>query len=251
MMTLATYNSIQIPQVSWTELFLVCGVLIGVYILLQYFFWILSHIEVKIPFFNKRRYTILLDVMHDFLMWYEPFAIIILSVLFILVDPVINGLFVLLILLLGFGQIRNYVYGKFIKVNNQFEEGAKVTTGNVFGYILKIGNTGLYLQESEGIRFVPYYVLISQGYSIISGRIQGVLLSLKLERDIPISKSDFEKIKDICLLSPYLERNKKHSFELSSDGRIECIVQLKRELLKPNFIRLIEENNFKVTTIDT
>ena len=112
---------------------------------------------------------------------YEPAALVFLASLFILINPVFHGLMALLVLLTGFNHIRNYLNGRIIRFTNAVSIGKSIQTANLQGTVFEVGNFGVQLKTNKGAHFVPYGLLLKDGFTLKSAEAGGGLYHLIIE----------------------------------------------------------------------
>jgi hypothetical protein len=236
---------------GWTSLLLLCLILFVAFIILDYIHWILSHVNLSLSASRKKWYDWFVDAIHDFMMWYEPIVVLIICVGFVLINPIMHGLIVLFIVIFFFSQIRDYISGRFIKVDNNFLEGISIKVGKSKGEITNLKRLGVYLRETDGIKFIPYHQMLNDGYTLISGDNSGSLLKLSIsDANNKLTKKELEKIKDLTILSPYLDKKTVPRFLLNEDdGIIKVNLMLVGEEFKDHYVQMLEDNKLQVKAL--
>lgn len=234
-------------QFNWIDLGIAALFLLLIYFLLQFIQRIIS----RAGFLRNLRFTIQ-DGIHQLLLLYEPLVGIILIGIFAFINPMLHGSLLILLVLLGFKQLRNYVSGRVIQINNSLSNGKKVRVGDHQGVISAVGRQGIELQTDEGLHFIPFLHLQEKGYTIISGQEIGGFYQLELvpkeEKEAPSAHQ--ERLMNLLAATPYLDIQFKP--ELSAKGKtIQARILLKEENHLNALLPLIEEWGYqaKVTNL--
>jgi len=165
----------QFNTISWFYFFLYALLLIGLYFLLL----LLSGLVNRAQFLGvwQARFS---RVLQFLLHAYEPVALVILLVSFVLVNPVVHGFIAAFFILLGYLPIRNYINGRIFLLANELKEGQHIEINKKAGVVKKTERLGLLLQTPEGLRFVNYSSLLSDGFVLLKGEKVGGLYELQL-----------------------------------------------------------------------
>jgi hypothetical protein len=233
---------------GWSKFFVLGLLLVLVFLLLKYLYWLLSNLSLSVNISNKKRYYYILDVIHDFIMWYEPIAILIICIGFILVNPILNGLILFFSIVFTYHQIRNYLAGRFIKVNNNFVIGTKLNIDGTAGELSYLGRLGIYLREKKGLKYIPYHSLMNNGFVIVTGENIGKALKIAIQKNEgKLLRKDLDRIKDLLILSPYLDKKiTPKLFYNESEGIVTAEVMLLGEEFKSHFNLFLEDQKLKV-----
>lgn len=182
--------------------------------------------------------------VHYTLLIYEPIALILIASAFVLINPPFHGLMILMVLLLAFGHVRNYISGRLLLLNPLFEPGRHMHSGDAKGIITHIGRQGISLQTQDGISFVRYAHLTAQGFTIDPGDEIGGYFSLKISWEESLNVSDpVMHFQDLLSTAPYLDRNYKPeiSAHLTREDELQAKVLLHEENHLYELLSLIKE----------
>ena len=149
---------------SWWWLFLTAALLLGLYFLLEFGWRLVDGLKLR-------------PGLRDFVrrwLWrgrivYEPVAIGILVVAFVLINPFVHGIAVGILIAGAFMHFRNYLSGRMLRLENSLRIGEVITSGEIEGVITRMGRLGIKLREGGGLRHVGYHQLVSEGYVLVSG----------------------------------------------------------------------------------
>ena len=205
---------------------------------------------IGINFFGKHQSRVQ-RIIHAILLVFEPLAMLILGIGFILINPLYNGLALGLMLLAGFNHFRNYANGRIVLFDKNIKAGTKIATGNLSGIISKMGRLGLRLKNEKGVHFINYSKLMSEGYLLRSGEEIGGYYKLKIfpKENEKISR---EKIMDQLSAAPYLDWNIKPdlSFSKKKETQLNARVTVKEKSHLLDLLMLIEEWGYEAEVLE-
>ena len=112
---------------TWPTFLLWIIFLVGLYS----FLLLLSGILERAPFLGKwqGRFRQLIQFLLNV---YEPVALIIITVSFVLVNPWVHGAIIGLLILLGYQPLKNYFSGRLFLLANEFREGQRIEVKNKY-----------------------------------------------------------------------------------------------------------------------
>lgn len=234
------------PYFTWTNLLVAALLLWGIY-------WLLVMLQRRLAsgvFFGRYQGRITAFV-RTFLLLYEPITVLVLLLVFFFINPLMHGIFLVLLILAGFGRLRDYLSGRILLATSLVEEGRRMKTEKGTGVISRIGRVGLYLQTGEKLSFVNYSNLVTEGYSLTTSDEVGGYYQLNLTH--PESTTTDEALRflaDKFLLTPYLTPDFRPELIVNDrDGdqrRINARVAIREERQLRELIDLIEEWNYQV-----
>ncbi len=227
---------------SWSDLFIGVLIMAAIYILL-----IFLASFTKQSYFTGNNGEAISRRLKTAIVIFEPLAIIILLVIFILIRPALHGLAVGIILLLAYFPLRNYIDGRLFLMNNKIEKGQHLKVGEVDGILQRVGRLGIVLRTGEGTRFVNYSTLIRDGYTMLKDDTSGGFhrLSLTLaETDTP--EKQYRTFENKLLDCPYLDWTYKPEFEMGNhpDEPQQLKFLLNKDKHLEYFKQWVEENGF-------
>ncbi|MEM9918166.1 MAG: mechanosensitive ion channel domain-containing protein [Bacteroidota bacterium] len=235
-------------QYSWTYFFLLAGILLISYFGLRFLRKILDNTNVFGRYQRLAR-----NLTYGLMLIYEPAVLLVLGTVFLLVDPVLHGLLLLLVLLSGFSYIKNYVSGRIVQFDYAISVGNRLGTAQLEGIIAEMGRLGLRIRNSEGLHYINYSELLSKGYSLLSADQFGGFYRLRIQSSSSEDKTDPKiRLMDLLATTPYLDWN--HRPELRGlPGQEETFsvkVLVKEESHLSDLIYLIREWGFDCTTFE-
>lgn len=183
-------------------------------------------------------------LVHYILLIYEPLALILIASAFVLINPPFHGLMMAMLLLLAFGHIRNYISGRLLLLNPLFEPGRRMSSGLAKGIITDIGRQGISLQTQDGIQFMRYAHLTSEGFTIDPGDEIGGYFNLEISWGETLNVNDpVLHFQDLLSTAPYLDRKYKPemNIHLSSEDDFHVKVLLHEENHLYELLSLIKE----------
>lgn len=229
-------------QYGWTHLLWLSIILAALYIILVFLKKIMSNLVFiggwrgSIRIFLERAITL-----------YEPIALIVLVAFFIAINPVLHGIIVGLIMIISITHIRNYIHGKLIKTNNAIQVGRRINVINQEGIITRMGRFGILVRSDEGLHFIPYASLVSQGFILSSGQNIGgyYKLNIMLPQEIE-SRRSLQELTDLLISSPYIDGDYKPEISRSRTSERTTKVKLlvREESHVHDLMTLLEENGY-------
>lgn len=180
--------------------------------------------------------------VHNLFIIYEPFALLLITVSFILINPLFFGLIVIIILLVSIRHLRNYFSGRLVQLDKSIEIGRQIKTADNQGIIHQITRFGIRLKTAKGLQFLTYPQLIWPGYTLSAGEDLGGFyrLIISKENDEPM---DNIKLKDLITTVPYLDWNHDTELSMSYDqpNQVSTKVLVREDHHLQNLIALIKE----------
>lgn len=230
-------------KASWGNLFFIAVGLLVLYFALQFFNRIIRRAAFlrifQEPIQRVIRYLLLL---------YEMLAIIILGSVFVLINPFYHGLLLGVILLIGFTHIKNYVSGRMVKLANEIKQGGSLQTGKREGIVAELKRLGLNLKTKEGIHFVQYSKLMSDGYTILAGEDIGGFYELQIIAEEEETKVNHAtRLLDMLITAPYLDWHHKPEVmaKASNPNHLEAKVLVREEVHVHELVALIKEWGYR------
>lgn len=175
---------------------------------------------------------------------YEPVAVLLLLGTFVLINPILHGSLLLLLAILSFSQLKNYVVGRILELSGKLQEGAQLRAGQADGIVRRLGHTGIYLQDSEGLHFINYHRLTEEGYILFSKGQVGGFCHLRIRPDEKnTEKQHALRLMDLLAKTPYLDWNHGPAITATDKAvsEMEAKVFLREEKQLPELLSLIQE----------
>lgn len=225
------------PYYNWFDLLLAGLILYGVYALLLLVRDRLGTTK-RMEGFRATAY----DIVAPFLLLYEPITLLVLLMIFVFISPVLHGALVLLVVVAGFARLRDYLSGRIVLFNPLVKLGKRMHTEHYKGVISRIGRFGLHLQTGEGLHFVNFSRLLTDGYSIITGKEIGGFYQLRITTS-DTRPDELRELADRLTTVPYLDRNFKPELTYASreEQRIKARVSVREEQHLGELLALLEE----------
>lgn len=235
-------------RLSWVGLVMVGLVLLGLYFSLRLVQRLLSGaIASEWALWADQK------LLRPLLFLYEPLATLIWCTLFVFINPPIHALLLALLGLGVFPHLRNYFSGRVVRLGHPISAGRKLRSGGIQGVAARLGNLGLYLQADDGLHYLSYSRLLSEGYTLLSGEDVSTVyhLSVRSDDDTPPDKAAGH-LMDLLATAPYLDWN--HKPEYLPAGTDSSVLQVRVVLKKKShlydLVQLLKEWGFSCTIID-
>lgn len=151
------------PHFSW--LFF-----LGTLVFLLLFYGLLLFLQRQIhqlpiaPKFKDR----LSNTLRSFLLLYDLIFVVIAASVFILLNPIWHGLVILFLVSITFPLMRNYMIGRFLCFDPEFQQGKRITVGKDTGVINKMNRLGIYMITNNGMKYINYMILQERGFSLLT-----------------------------------------------------------------------------------
>lgn len=236
-------NSLSFIQVEWGHFFMTFLIIGVLFILLTLASFLVGKISILGGFRNQ------IDFKNLNLI-FEPLAVIILIVTFVMVSPVYHGLIIGIILIASFNFIKNYFLGRIIQVENPLSLGMRINIQDLQGIISKISRSGVYLRTGKGARFFSFMQLYADGFMILSGEEAGGFYQLSLTPLESNEKQDKHLVLlDALAMAPYVDRNYipeiTRSNRENKEDHYNVKVFVKEEYHLFDLLKLIKEWGFE------
>jgi len=235
------------PQFTWWNFLVIATIIVLLYFLLHF----LNRILVKFTFLGNYQPQVK-KMIHYSILLYEAIALIVLGGVFIFINPIYNGLIVLVLLLASFHHVRNYFNGRFILFDNVVSEGKRMQIADSQGVIFRMGRMGLRLKTNKGLKFISYSTILEEGYTMLSGSEVGGFHHLNIQPvEVDEKVNYFLKLTDLLNSTPYIDWKHKPQVLPQKDisKTMEARVVVKEESHLRDLITMIEEQGFHCRTI--
>ena len=235
------------PSYSWADF-----IMIGLFLLLLYFILIFFRSLLDKFHFLGTYQPIIRNFVHLLLLIYEPIALLILSSVFILINPKVNGVFALLAGFFGSSYIKSYISGRFIQRDSSLAKGRAIKTKDLSGVVYDMEKFGLQMQTNRGLHFISYSKMLDEGYTLLAGDEVGGFFNLVLIANEKEEKANhIPHLMDMFVSTPYINRNQKPVLVASqkNPNKIEARVSLKEESHLQELMALINEWGYSAKLI--
>ncbi|MFK8164021.1 MAG: hypothetical protein AB8H12_16370 [Lewinella sp.] len=229
------------PYFNWTNLMLVALLLWGTYLVLSY----LKRSLLGTTFLGRyQRRT--MEVLSVFLLLFEPITVLTLTMIFLFINPFTHGILLLVVILAAFTRIRDYVSGRIIQTSSLLVEGKRMKTAKSTGVISRIGRMGLYLQTGEGLHFVNYSKLLTEGYSLATGKEVGGYYQLHILPEEMEGGRSIRLLENKFVSTPYLDRSFRPELMINekNDREIMARIAVREDQHLRELLQLMEEWGF-------
>lgn len=236
-------DSFYLGQYTWLNLLKLSILLIAIYFLLL--------LTKKLLPLANQRWNIaerLQTWVHLLILIFEPLSLVLIASYFILINPILHGIPIGLILLVGFGHLRNYFNGRIIQLTNRIKTGQKIKIQNLEGIVVAMKRLGLKIKTSKGIQDVGYSRLFQEGFMQLSGDDVGGYHYLNIYPTEGQEVKNFsEKIMDFLATAPYLDHNHSLNIQSKPEGvpGVLSRVIVKEESHLNELLQLIKDNGYE------
>ena len=119
-------------------------------------------------------------VIDNFLLIYEPLALLLLLSALIGVKPSMILPVVVILLIISHRHWRNYISRTVVLINKRIKPGVHIHSGNVEGKVINFGRLGTEIQTQKGIFVMSYQTLLDNGFTISEGDEVSRLYSIQM-----------------------------------------------------------------------
>jgi len=226
---------------TWWNLLVLALVLVGIYLGLGF-------LERLIETSRKTSREIIRVVR----ILFEPIAVFLLAFVFVLINHLEHGALILLLIVISFSHLRNYVSGRILLLENAIQPGDEIKIGSIQGKILFMGRLGIKLRNQEGFIHLNFHRIFSEGYARLSSRDAGEFVTLEIVPEQVENGIDYRhKIASLLAAAPYVDWHLKPSVKEKdqSTATHQARVLLKKEAHLTDLISLLSEKGFLTTTL--
>lgn len=224
---------------SWWLLLFTAAFLLGLFFLLEFCWRLVQALNLK-P--GPREF------LHKWL-WrtrivYEPIAIGILVVAFVLINPLVHGIAATIVVAGAFPHFRNYLSGRLFRLENSLRMGEEINVGTVSGEVIRMGRLGIKVRESNGLHHIGYHRLVNDGYVLTSGSETGDFFNLLIKAENEEKAQNTEKVLiSLFATAPYVDWAVRPEVVLADPDNAEwsARVQLRAAGHLPELVRLLNE----------
>ncbi|MEO1516306.1 MAG: hypothetical protein AAFV95_14885 [Bacteroidota bacterium] len=235
-------------QFSWTDLLLISLALVGFYFLLGFLRKIISNTTVL-----GRSSRTIKDIIATILLIYEPMVLLVVGTVFLLINPLFHGVILLVLLLSTFPYVKNYTSGRIVQFDPAIRLGNRLGTRLYEGVIAETGRLGLRLRNSEGLHFITYSNLLTDGYSLLASEEIGGYYRLRIKAKDSESKIDHElRLRDLMATNPFLDWNHRPELRLVDNEEATFLAKIlvKEDSHLSDMVSLIREWGYQCTTAE-
>ncbi|MCB9080846.1 MAG: hypothetical protein H6555_03940 [Lewinellaceae bacterium] len=230
-------------RLGWADLEILGLVLVALYFLFQ----LIERFSGFVPL-GIRGKAILKQGVHTMLLLYEPLVVILLAATFLLVNPVLHGIILGVLGLVGFTQLRNYLHGRLIQFDPAVRVGNRLRIKDVSGMIARVSRLGIYLKTTQGLHFFNYASVFDQGYVLLAGDTIGGYHQIPVVvREEANEYADVRQaLQDLLIVSPFVDwRFPPEVVMTSGDAKqFEIKINVREEYHLRHLATMLEEKGF-------
>ncbi|WMX16363.1 MULTISPECIES: hypothetical protein [unclassified Aureispira] len=141
-----------------------------------------------------------------FLLLYELIFVVISVSIFMLIHPLWHGMIVLFLISITFPLMRDYMIGRFLCFDPEFQQGKRITVGEDTGVINKMNRLGIYVITNNGMKYINYMILQENGFSLLTDSLMQEYCDLNISaNDKDTSNLSAEMLLYKLMGVPYLD----------------------------------------------
>lgn len=232
---------------TWWNLLVLALVLVGIFIGIGF-------LERLIEMSNAFRYVRkpAREIIRVVRILFEPVAVFLLAFVFVLINHLEHGALILLLIVISFNHLRNYVSGRILLLENAIQPGDEIKVGDVQGKILFMGRLGIKLRNQEGFVHLNFHRIFSDGYARLSSRDAGEYVTLEIAPHKMQGDVDYNhQIATLLAAAPYVDWHLTPSIKEKDETTAthQARVLLKKEAHLTDLISLLSEKGFLTKTL--
>ena len=228
------------PEITWGQVVYYLFLLAAGYLLL----WLAPLLVrwLTRPGRARRRW---LEIARTVRTAYEPVAIILAIVVLVCVNPLLDGLILIALLVLGWSSIRNYIDGQVLRLSSALREGKEISVAGHTGAVHRMNALALVLRTEDGDRVIPYRTLRQEGFTLSRGaRISGIHEYYLSPESEPAG--DATRLRNLLFNCPYLNWRQRPEIRATDAGRFHVRVMLQSERYADGFLQLVREWDYTI-----
>lgn len=230
-----------LPQFSWNRLLAMALALGILYFVVQWLAYRLKRLVLPRAVKASKYLARFLMVI------YEPVAVVLLAGAFFLIHPILHGLLLVLLVIVSYKHLRNYVSGRIVQLGRDWQPGSQLEAGATKGVITRMGRLGIYLRDNEGQHYIGYASILNNGYTLFTDKSSGGFHHLEIS--LADTELNIQQLEDRLIKIPYLDWSYKPVLENTSSG-LEARVFLKDDKQLPDMLELLSEWGYKSKVLD-
>jgi hypothetical protein len=224
-------------HLSWFFLGSISLLLVGFYVLLRIVAELLRHIHID------NRWEIWIAAWIKKVILFYPFAAsTLLMSIWIFVNPIWHFSIALFLLLVSFEHLKNIFRGLLLKAADEVNIGAVLRVGELQGEVSEMRPLGLYLINNDGLHFLSYQTLATQGYIIVQRPDIAGFCLLKIVAEAE-KQQQSQKLKELLISTPYVDW--AHPLQVvnfhESEDYLQVKVFLRENHYKSKLLQLMDE----------
>lgn len=227
---------------TWWNLLVLALVLTGIYLGL-------GILERTVGLSNAFRYIRgpIREILRVAYILFEPAAAFLLAFVFVLINHLEHGALVLLVVIVSFPHLRNYVSGRFLLLENALHPGDEISLEKLTGVIQQFGRLGLKLRNQEGLFHVNYQRMFTEGYVRKTSANSGEYVTLEINpHTTNPGNNEKQRIATVLAAAPYVDWHVRPSLEEIDEDKkaFRARVQLKKEAHLKDLVELLNEKGY-------
>lgn len=154
-------------------------------------------------------------IIDNFLLIYEPLALLLLMSVLIGVKPALILPVVVMLLIVSHRHWRNYFSRSVVMTNDSLKPGVYIDCGEVNGKVIRFGKLKAEIQTRKGIHMMSYQALLDNGYTISEGDKISRLYTLHFKSTVNGNRDIEGQLLDHLASTPYIDWNSAPEIELT------------------------------------
>ncbi len=228
---------------NWTSWILLLAGLVGLWLLVRF-------LEKSFPGFLRAlplppRSILILRLMRR---WMPLIILLILAWRFLLISPIPNGIFLLLIILGSFQAIQSFFLGWAIRSRLVLYPDPWLRCGDISGRVDRFGLLGIEVINPQGRHSLYYQLLSRKGYSLLPTGGEDTFLECRLEAEEKITGKDpGQTLSDLLALCPYTDWNHPPQIRITNTSQNQFLlrVNLLTSRFEGAFRTLLSESGYR------
>lgn len=228
---------------SWSFLFITIIFLLLLYMILQ-----IAKRQVMRLSLSLRTKDTIHRFLHQFLLLYELiFGLITASVL-LFINPIWHGTILAFVIVVTFPLLRNYVIGRFLCFDAEFQTGKRIIANDTRGVINRMNRLGIYLMTNHGMQYINYTHLQEKGFSLLTDSLMEEYCDLHITALPKTATQSAQTLLYKLMSTPYLDEQYKPTLiRDDDDSTFQVRVLIRKGNHRDELIDLIEDWGYTCT----
>ena len=159
--TVSEVSDLIAGDTTWLKFGVLVAILILIYLAIQLIIFILENLSRQSSASSR-----IVNALYFILEHVEPIVVLIVVAYFLSINLVLHSIIMILLVVGGYRQIRDYITGKALLYGGSLRQGTRLTVGDLTGEVGEINRFGFQLKVQEVIHFINFAKLYDQDFAV-------------------------------------------------------------------------------------
>lgn len=185
---------------SWLKFGILLAFLALIFLAIQLIIFILENLSRQSSVSSR-----IIAALNFILEHVEPVIILIVLAYFLSINLVFHSLLLIVLVIGGYRQIRDYITGKALRYGGSLRIGNRLTIGDLSGEVGAMNRFGFQLKENEIVHYIHYAKLYDQGFSVQAQDAFRGFYALEIAK--PTGGMDLSDLTSLIFNSPFTDNH--------------------------------------------